>query len=272
LKIRSIISNPNAATDDLSVADLNLGEPQKSELDTARRIHSTPQDLFVPGAQWVRKTQDGMPITLRVVSPVDRDLLRGFCDGLAEHVIERRFNQVVVSDANLDRMLENTGGLTILGMKNKQPVALTEYYDTTEPGSDYRKCEIAVLVHQDHQRSGIGKTLVNELMRIAKSRGYQRIEWLALVSNTPVQRLSKETGAHFRPFKHDRSYRQAFVPVWFSGLGRVAQQKILSLLSMTDRENLIKADPAIARMQDRPVLSKISEVPRPNDTKNTPKL
>lgn len=214
--------------------------------------HGEPMDWLVPGAHWSKTTRDGTALTVRVASPADEAVMRKFCDTLHADVLYKRFNQAGVSSAILRQILANPRGVTLMAMRDDKPVALSEYYDSTPRGSTIRTCEVAVLVHQDHQRHGIGSTLSSEVMRIAKAKGFQRIEWIMLKSNKPMIHMNKKMGLSLQSYKDDPSFFWAEKPVWFSGLRRSVNEKILSYLPAAERGNLIEADPMIARLPQEP--------------------
>lgn len=220
-------------------------------LDAASKNTVMPlhMDGLVPGAHWSKTTSKDITVTVRVASPADEAVMREFCDTLSPDVLRKRFNQGGVSSRILRHILANPNGVTLIAMRDDKPVAFSEYYDSTPRGSTIRTCEVAVLVHQDHQRHGIGSLLSSEVMGIAKAKGFQRIEWIMLKSNQPMIHLNKKSGLTLKPYKDDPSYFWAGKPVWLSGLGR-AVNNILDFLPETDRTNLIKADPMITRQQE----------------------
>ena len=82
----------------------------------------------------------------------------------------------------------------------------SEDYDAIDWSRHVVDDEVAVIhilaVSPDSQGKGIGSEMVNEAIRMAKSKGMQAIRLDALASNTPAHKLYKRLGFEYRGKQH----------------------------------------------------------------------
>lgn len=247
----------------------------------ASRITVTPQPMGKPVSSipWEITTSKGIKLTVRAASLADEEVMSQFLGSLKYQDLAMRFNSGRVSSAHQKQILANPRGVTLMAMADDKLVAFSEYYDTTPQPKDIRTwdrskiykhstirtCEVALLVHHDYKRQGVGSALGKEVIRIARENGFQRIEWTILKNNEPMTRMSQTSRL---PLQHDDAeYNRVENRVWFAGLGQAGNEKILSYLSKAERRALNWADPMIPLQLQEPAAAVAGETVAPPNAK-----
>lgn len=135
--------------------------------------------------------------------------MRQFCDTLDHKVLSHRFDTGSVNSYALNQIVNNRTGVTLMAMRDGKLVGFAEYRDSPQKNSPLRTCQVALLVHQDHHKQGIGTTLNNEVMRIAKENGFQRIEWAMLLRNKAMIEMIKKMDLSLQRCPDDSGYLMA---------------------------------------------------------------
>lgn len=137
--------------------------------------------------------RDGSRVTLRLVRPDDKALLRRGFERLSPESRYRRFlsAKTELSDAELVYLTE------VDGHDHFAMGAVTEDADGHEEGvaigrfirsrTDPRAAEVAVAVVDDWQRKGLGTLLLLRLVAAARERGIERFAGQVLASNQAIR-------------------------------------------------------------------------------------
>lgn len=137
-----------------------------------------------------------MTITIRPVQREDLTRLLQLIHELAEY--ERRLEQVVATEADLERALfgERPVAEAALAWQGEQAVGYALFYPvfSTFRGRAALYLEDVYVVPEMRGR-GVGLAFMRYLARIAKQRGYDRIEWSVLDWNTPAIEFYRKLGA-----------------------------------------------------------------------------
>jgi len=137
-----------------------------------------------------------MTITIRLVQREDLTRLLQLIRELAEY--ERRLEQVVATEADLERALfgERPVAEAVLAWQGERAVGYALFYPvfSTFRGRAALYLEDVYVVPEMRGR-GVGLAFMRYLARIAKQRGYDRIEWSVLDWNTPAIEFYRKLGA-----------------------------------------------------------------------------
>ncbi len=137
-----------------------------------------------------------MTITIRPVQREDLTRLLQLIRELAEY--ERRLEQVVATEADLERALfgERPVAEAVLAWQGERAVGYALFYPvfSTFRGRAALYLEDVYVVPEMRGR-GVGLAFMRYLARIAKQRGYDRIEWSVLDWNTPAIEFYRKLGA-----------------------------------------------------------------------------
>jgi RimJ/RimL family protein N-acetyltransferase len=145
---------------------------------------------------------DGTLVTIRPITPSDRDELRRQFMRLSPESRYRRFFHAVTepTDEMLAYLTEVDGEdhfavvavIDSLDLRTDQGVGVGRFLRLPdEPDT----AEAAVTVVDDFQRRGLGKILLATLADAAKERGIRKFRGEVLTSNDPMRRLLEEAGA-----------------------------------------------------------------------------
>jgi GNAT superfamily N-acetyltransferase len=137
--------------------------------------------------------RDGSGVTLRLVRPDDKELLRRGFDRLSSRSRYRRFlaAKTRLTDAELAYLTEVDGhdhfaiGAVAEGADGREEgVAIARFIRSQ---SDPRAAEVAVAVVDDWQGKGLGTLLLLRLVAAARERGIERFAGQVLASNQAVR-------------------------------------------------------------------------------------
>lgn len=165
---------------------------------------SSPETVFDGDPAWsvTRFLRDGTRVTIRPVTPEDREELRR---GLVELSPQSRYLRFMhVATAPTDELLTY-----LTSVDQKDHVALGASIESpdlkTERGVGVARfvrldgsteiAEAAITVVDDMQRKGVGTVLLVELLRAAKARGVRTIRAEVLADNDAMRTILERAGA-----------------------------------------------------------------------------
>jgi GNAT superfamily N-acetyltransferase len=106
-----------------------------------------------------------------------------FFDSISPEAMYKRFGRGALGAKEIEMLTKADNLTTLIASIGGRIVGLANICPHATP---LHVCGIALLVHQDHQRKGIGKILNNDASAIANATGFTRIEELVLKENTPM--------------------------------------------------------------------------------------
>jgi GNAT superfamily N-acetyltransferase len=144
---------------------------------------------------------DGVELLIRPATADDTDLVRQLHDDSSPGTRRSRYlgGSAGPSEAQLRRLLEPAGGLTLLALHqdpaggDEHAVAMAGLLAEGDLG------ELALLVQDDWQRRGIGTTLARRLVAYAARTGCCALVAHALADNTAILRTMRRIGATGEP-------------------------------------------------------------------------
>ena len=124
-------------------------------------------------------------LSFRFAVREDTSLILSFIRALAEY--EQMADQVVADEALLERQLFDLGGAEVLfALEDGQEVGFALFFHNFSTFLGRAGLYLEDLyVLPEHRGKGYGKALLQRLARIAKERGYGRMEWWCLDWNRP---------------------------------------------------------------------------------------
>ncbi len=147
--------------------------------------------------------EDGTRIWLRPILRTDMPYLLDIFANLSS---QSRYQRFIAAVDNLSQerveelatqMVEDTvtHGRGVLAFREIEgqnvPIGGVRYFLEEDGGTS---AEFAITIRDDYQRKGVGKLLLNELIRQAQARGVTRLTGLALADNAGLWRLVEQTG------------------------------------------------------------------------------
>src|SRR4051794_19148348 len=169
---------PDPASPGFAASQMLLTDPAGGSYEVLRAAPAfTPAEFAraqalveVSGAVLRRQTEqttlllpDGAELVLRAAVAEDFEGVRALHERASTASITRRYLSGGPSDSRLRRLLEPTGGLTLLAVDDEdEVVAMASLLAEGDLG------EVAVLVADDWQRRGVGTVLVRRLLAYAE--------------------------------------------------------------------------------------------------------
>ncbi|MBU1274123.1 MAG: GNAT family N-acetyltransferase [Proteobacteria bacterium] len=173
-----------------------------ARVELAPVVRPAPPHLIVspyPEGHEVRaRCEDGLEVLLRPIRPEDADLVRKFFSRLSSESIYHRFfrdlpglsSQMLLRLTQVDYDREIAlAAMWTHGMTEKM-LGLCSL--AQRPGSQW--AEFAVLVEDHWQRHGIGKLLLTQVLKIARSRGQLNVMGVVLRQNRAMLELGRSVG------------------------------------------------------------------------------
>lgn len=152
-----------------------------------------------PGVRWLAR--NGAEIALRIVRDTDADKVQSFVRGLSKttryhrffyplheltpHLLERSLHADPMQEVTLLATVENNGEEIVIGM--------AQYFVT---GAD--RAEFAIVVADDWQRQGIGKSTLYALSWLARAAGIVWFDGDVLMENNAMRNMLLKAGYDFR--------------------------------------------------------------------------
>lgn len=147
-------------------------------------------------------TTDGTPLRLRSIQPGDVPLLARFHATLSDDTVRSRyFHQVGlharIADARLARICRPDPAVeavlvAILHPDDPERQQIVGVGRLEEMNG--RTGEVAVVVSDRWQRHGIGRVLLDQLIRLARQKGLAELHAYTLSDNVAMQRLCQRAG------------------------------------------------------------------------------
>jgi ribosomal protein S18 acetylase RimI-like enzyme len=145
---------------------------------------------------------DGTRMTVRPIRPEDRTLIAHALATLSEQTSMRRFFRAHVdpSDEVLDYLtnVDQKDHVALIGflpspdLKDENAVGVARFVRSKE---DPTVAEAAITVLDEHQRRGIGRVLLTELVAVAKRRGVRHFRAEVLKENDAMMSILTQVGA-----------------------------------------------------------------------------
>jgi acetyltransferase len=156
-------------------------------------IHPYPRDLVGEHV-----LLDGTQLTIRPIRPEDATLEREFVDGLSDrsrylrfmHVMKRITPQLVSRFTQIDYDREMALIALVAADDRERQIAVARY--VIKP--DWRSCEFAIVVADDWHNKGVATELLRRLIDVARDRGLDRMDGVALSENRGMLGLAAELG------------------------------------------------------------------------------
>lgn len=154
--------------------------------------------------------RDGRRVTLRAITPQDKDALQAAWQGLSA---ESRYSRVMAPLRELSpKMLDKAtspperelGLVAVVGAGAQEAIVGAGRYVAVAGSQD---CEFAVTVADDWQRAGLARRLMEVLMTTAKARGFTVMEGYVLTSNAGMRALAARLGFSDEPMPGDPTVR-----------------------------------------------------------------
>jgi acetyltransferase len=151
-------------------------------------------------APWTMK--DGRKVTIRPISPEDEMLMRGFHASLSDRTVYLRYLSPMmlstrITHERLARMTHNDYdreiALVVEGEENGEKAIfgvarLSKLRGTNE------EARFTMLVSDRYQGQGLGKELIQRIVKIGRDEKIKRIISMISRENTPMQKLVHEVG------------------------------------------------------------------------------
>jgi GNAT superfamily N-acetyltransferase len=150
------------------------------------------------------RLRNGTAITLRAARPDDKALIQRLMQGLSMRTRYLRFFYPAyeLTDELLERFTQTDPqrGLTVLAFiqqaDGETPIAMAQYVADPFP----ERGDFAVVVADEWQSVGLGRKLIETLICLARTAGFERLEGDVLTENEPMRRLM--LGMGFRMTLH----------------------------------------------------------------------
>jgi len=205
--------------------------------DTAVRLSSSQVILTGPGdanlphlaiapypVAWVQEREfpDGTPWTLRPIRPEDAEPLQNFVRGLSSQTRYMRFvsamrelpPRMLARYTQIDYFRELALIATVLepnpehrGHPREVIVGLAHYL----LNPDGAGAEYALVVSDRYQRRGLGKALMQALVKAAREQGLHYLEGHVLATNRPMLTLMTGLGFRQEPIPDDHTMRRVWI-------------------------------------------------------------
>lgn len=135
-------------------------------------------------------------LRIRSATEADVELIHALIVELAEY--EREPDKVTGTPEMLAAALsgERPAAEVVIAELDGEPVAFALFYETFSTWECLPGLWLEDLfVRPEQRRSGVGAALLRHLAGITRSRGYRRLEWVALDWNTPALSFYAKHGA-----------------------------------------------------------------------------
>lgn len=174
-------------------------------LSDAKERHYVFSDQVEPRGRYPREierrveTKSGETLLLRPIRPTDESKLVGLFYEMSDDALYRRFMHVVKSVAHEERQyfldVDYTDNMAVV-LATSDPrtepeiVAVAQYF--REPDSD--RAEVGFIVKDTWQGKGLGRILVDEMIRLARENGIRTLTADVLASNRSMLHLFRQSG------------------------------------------------------------------------------
>ena len=136
---------------------------------------------------------DGRAVVLRLAGPADVPAITGLYQDLSPESFARRFHGGRLAPPVLARLASfGAGTVCLVAAPPADPgrLAAEARYVPAGPGT----AELALTVSDAYQGAGLGRLLLEALVRRAREDGLERLRAIVLLDNTPMLRLLQRYG------------------------------------------------------------------------------
>ncbi|QQE11910.1 GNAT family N-acetyltransferase [Planctomycetota bacterium] len=159
------------------------------------------QGSYDSGYEQEVKLRGGEALVLRVIRPGDEAGMVKFHEGLSPLTVRRRYfdSMSLAARTKHERLVrickpELERECAIVAMVDGEIVAVGRLEDHAESGM----AEFAVLIVDAWQGKGLGRVVIEELVKMGEKRGLKGIEAEMLLGNTKMRKLLKSMGFEVR--------------------------------------------------------------------------
>ena len=209
-EIREVVLNPLLATPRGAVAfdaRIRVAPEPRARLGGAHpRLAIRPYPKTLESALPLR---DKSTVTLRPIRPEDEPAVAAFFRGVAAEDLRQRFFTPVkeVPRAFIARLTQ------IDYARNQVLLAIDDWGDVVGVGQihadpDVETGEYAILLRSDQKGRGLGRGLMEALIRAARSEGLKAITGEVLTENRAMLSICRELGFDIRPDPDDTALRR----------------------------------------------------------------
>lgn len=149
-----------------------------------------------------------MAQVIRQAYPGEEEVIYGLICELAEY--EKARDKVKTTPAQILEELEKESPLfgCLLALESRQPVGFALYYYTFSTWVGRSMHLEDLYVQPSHRGTGIGKSLLQQLVLICQTENLKRLDWEVLEWNSRAHAFYESVGAHCR--SDWRSWRLEF--------------------------------------------------------------
>ena len=148
------------------------------------------------GAGWIDPVRDST-VWIRLARPEDAQAVAAMHERCSERSrYQRYFSLTEWRDIQLRRLAGGHRGATLVAMsRDGQIVALGNVFP--EAPDDARTAEIALIVEDAHQGTGVGTALLRRMLQVAPRMGFTHVVAHVLADNAGMKHLLETTGLHW---------------------------------------------------------------------------
>ena len=144
-------------------------------------------------AGWIEPVKNGT-VWIRLARPEDSDAVAGMHDRCSERSrYQRYFSLSEWRDVRLRRLAGGHRGAALVAMDRGGDIVALGNVFPEAPG-DSRTAEIAVLVEDAHQGTGVGTVMLQRMLQVASRMGFSEVVAHVLADNTGMRHLLDKTG------------------------------------------------------------------------------
>lgn len=147
---------------------------------------------------WIDKLSDGTRVLIRPIRAEDRQLEHDFIMGLSAE--SRRFRFLgdfkQPSEALMDQLVDTDNQHTVAFVAvihedgHVREIGVSRF--SAEP--DGKRCECAITISDDWNHRGLGVTLMQHLISVAREKGFAQLFSIDSAGNLPMRDLTKYLG------------------------------------------------------------------------------
>jgi L-amino acid N-acyltransferase YncA len=146
---------------------------------------------------WIERVKGGT-VWIRLARPEDAEHVAQMHERSSERTkYLRYFSNVEWRDLQLRRLSGGHRGATLVAMSSDgQIIGLGNVFPEGPP--EEQTAEIAVMVEDAFQGSGIGRALMKRMLEVAEQLGFEHVAASMIAENTGIKKLLESTGLQWR--------------------------------------------------------------------------